>query len=653
MQKVAEGALLWEPTPETIARSNLTAFLHWLSESRGLSFKSYDELWRWSVSDLAGFWSSVWDFFEVGSARPPIVIADEHKMPGAHWFEGANLNYAQHALRRRDDHLAIISVGEDGASVAVTYAQLWRKVGALQAGMRRLGVRRGDRVVAYMPNIPDTLAAFLAAAGIGAIWSSCSPDFGTRAVVDRFQQIEPTLLLAVDGYRYGGKEFDRLDDVAAIESSLPTLKRTVIRSRNGGPQLGGRNWVGWDELEAVEAEPSFEQVPFDHPLWILYSSGTTGLPKGIVHGHGGILLEHLKALSFHFDLQPTDRLFWFTTTGWMMWNLIGSSLLLGATLVQYDGSPAYPDIEALWRLVEDQGITIFGTSATFLQSCVKAGLKPRDRFDLSRLRSVQSTGAPLSPEGFQWVMDEVGIPVHSSSGGTDVCSGFLQACPLLPVYAGELQCRALGVSVEAFDPTGHPLVGQVGELVITKPMPSMPLYLWNDPDGSRYRESYFSFYPGVWRHGDWIKFTERGSAVIYGRSDSTLNRGGVRMGTSDFYRVVEELPEIQDSLVVDLSGLGLDDRLLLFVVLGKDRVLDEKLVAKIRQALRSQLSPRHVPDEIHAIPSVPRTLNGKKLEIPVKRILLGERVEKAVNAGAVSNPDSLAPFLGWTRSRPS
>ncbi|MGH9276907.1 MAG: acetoacetate--CoA ligase, partial [Acidimicrobiales bacterium] len=593
---------------------------------------SYAELWAWSVDDLEGFWAAVWDFFGVRAHRRYDRVLASREMPGARWFPGAELNYAEHALARRDHSTAVIFRSEHRGAEDISFADLHDRVAACAAGLRRLGVGRGDRVAAYAPNIPETLIAFLATASLGAIWSSCSPDFGVRAVVDRFRQIEPKVLLGVDGYRFKGRSFDRRDQVAEIARALPSLEAVVVV-----PNLAPS--ASWDDLVAgAGAGLAFEPVPFDHPLWVLYTSGTTGLPKAIVHGHGGILLEHLKKLSLQMGLGPGDRFFWFSSTGWMMWNLLIGGLLVGATVVLYDGSPAHPDLGALWRLAAETGMTYFGASAPYLQACMKAGLRPRDEADMSRLKAVGSTGAPLSAEGFRWVYENVdtGLMLGSVSGGTDVCSAFVGSCPILPVHAGEIQCRCLGAKVEAFSADGRPLIGEVGELVLTEPMPSMPLYLWGDEDHRRYRDSYFDTYPGVWRHGDWIKITERGTCVIYGRSDATLNRGGVRIGTSELYQVVEDIPEVQDSLVVDVDG-----RLYLFVVAN----LDDSLAATIRERLRTHLSPRHVPDEIIAVDEIPRTLNGKKLEVPVKRVLSGEAWERAASPDAMANPDAMEPFL--------
>jgi acetoacetyl-CoA synthetase len=629
---------LWTPSAERVERANMTRYLRWLAERRGQAFASYDQAWRWSVDDLDGFWSSIWEWFGVGGPPPRPALA-ERAMPGARWFPGARLNHAELSLRRRDDHPALLYANEAGEVGTVGYAELARRVAAAAAGLRRLGVGKGDRVAAWLPNVPETVAAMLATASIGAIWSSCAPEFGVSSVVDRFAQIEPKVLLAVDGYRYGGAWHDRRSALDEIRRRLPSLAATVL--------VGGREGAGtvaWEELLAGgEAEPAFEAVAFDHPLWVLYSSGTTGLPKPIVHGHGGIALELLKSLALHLDLDSADRFFWFTTTGWMMWNFLVGGLLLGATVVLYDGSPGHPDMGALWRLAASTGISYFGTSAAYVLACMKAGVEPARDVDLAALRSLGSTGSPLPPEGFAWLYRHVApdVLVGSVSGGTDVCTAFVESCPLLPVYPGEIQCRALGAKVEAFDERGRPVVGRVGELVITEPLPSMPLCFWNDPGGERYRDSYFSTWPGVWRHGDWVEITPRGGCVISGRSDSTLNRGGVRMGTAELYRVVEGLDEVVDSLVVDTSGPGGEGRLLLFVVLRPGVELDDTLRRRIVDTLRTELSPRHVPDEIHAIAEVPRTLSGKKLEVPVKRVLTGTPLEKAVSEGALANPKAI------------
>ena len=646
--------LLWEPSDERKARANVTRYMRWLGEDRGVRHDSYRDLWQWSVTDLEAFWGSLWDFFEVKAHRPYEQVLAERRMPDARWFTGATLNYAEHSLRRRDDHPAVVFQSELRPLESLSYGQLSQQVASAAAGLRRVGVGKGDRVVAYMPNIPETLVAFLATASIGAIWSVCAPEFGTRVVADRFLQIEPKVLLAVDGYRYGGRDFHRTDAVAEIQRRLPTLEHTVmvpyLAERPDVDGLAALTW--WDELLSEGGELTFEPVPFDHPLWVLFSSGTTGLPKAIVHGHGGILLEHLKSLSLHVDLTDEDRLFWYTTTGWMMWNFLIGGLLLGSTVLLYDGNPGHPDMGTLWRFAQDARASYFGASAAYIQACMKAGITPAAEFDLTALNGLGSTGSPLPPEGFHWVYESVkpDILLNSYSGGTDMCTGFVGSCPLLPVHAGEIQARCLGARVESYDPEGRPLVDQVGELVITEPMPSMPLYFWSDPDGTRLRESYFEMFPGVWRHGDWIEITGRETCVIYGRSDSTLNRGGVRMGTSEFYRVVEEVEEVLDSLVLDTGQAGVEGRLLLFLVMREGAALGDVLRGRIVSRLRRDLSPRHAPDEVHAIPEVPRTLNGKKVEVPVKRILAGTPVDEAISRDAMSNPGSLDYFVALARS---
>jgi acetoacetyl-CoA synthetase len=657
--RAAEGELLWRPPEELVRNAKLTRFLRWLEGERGLSFDGYEDLWRWSVLEIEAFWSAIWEFSGVRAHAPFETVLPDRRMPGARWFEGARLNYAEHALADADERPAIVARGEDGRALELTRTELAERVGAAAAGLRRLGVRPGDRVAAFVPNGPEAVIAFLATASLGAIWSSCSPDFGTRAVVDRFRQIEPKVLIAVDGYRYGGSDHDRTEVVDEIVAGLPGLERLVSVPSLSDEPVSSARAMAWSDLLAERDEPRFEPVPFDHPLWILYSSGTTGLPKAMVQGHGGIVLEHLKSLALHLDLGPKDRFFWFTTTGWMMWNYLVSGLLVGASIVLYDGSPAHRGFGKLWRLAEETGMTYLGTSAPYLHACMKVGVKPREVADLRALRAIGSTGAPLSPEAFAWAYEQVDpdIWLGSISGGTDLCTAFVGSNPLLPVHAGEIQCRCLGAKVEAFDDAGHPVIDEVGELVITEPMPSMPLSFWDDEGGRRYRESYFSVYPGVWRHGDWIKVTSRGTCVIYGRSDATLNRGGVRVGSSELYRVVDALPQIRESLVVDTGRLGSDGALLLFVVLDDGAELDDALRATIASELRMQLSPRHVPDRILAVPDIPKTLNGKRLEVPVKRLLMGEPLEDVASPGSLADPEvlrafaELAPTLGATRGK--
>jgi acetoacetyl-CoA synthetase len=650
------GRLLWTPAADVLQRSRIGHYLAWLEAERGLSFAGYPDLYEWSVSDLPAFWRSIWDYFEIIAHTEPIATLPVAEMPGAIWFPGATLNYAEHVLRMpglADEDAAVIAYSQTRPSGAprrpgdqapeaplrpatLTARQLRDEVRQVRAGLKSLGVAPGDRVAAYAPNIGETYVLMLATASLGAVFSSCAPEFGTRSVTDRWQQIEPKVLVAVDGYRYGDKVVDRRAEVAAIRDALPSVEH-VVTIGYLDPAL--------DTFQALKQDGplEFEPVAFDHPLYVLYSSGTTGLPKPIVHGHGGILLEHLKMLALHHDLGPGDRFFWFTTTGWMMWNFLASGPAVGAAIVLFDGNPGHPDLYTLWRL---PGITYFGTSAPFLMACRKAGLAP----DPGDIRAIGSTGAPLPAEGFEWVYEQVGtnLQLQSLSGGTDVCTGFVGGSPLLPVRAGEISCRALGARVEAFDPEGKPVIGELGELVITAPMPSMPVGFWNDPDGKRYREAYFDVFPGVWRHGDWITIAEDGSCVITGRSDATLNRGGVRLGTSEFYSVVEGIDEVADSVVVHLDE---QDELLLFVVLADGVELDDALRDRIRRELRAALSPRHVPDEIHQVRAVPRTLSAKKLEVPVKRILTGTPVDSAAAKGALANPESLAAFERLARSR--
>ena len=640
-----QGTLLWEPPGELVERATLTRYMRWLEAEHGLSFDDYDALWRWSTDELEAFWASIWEFFDVGASYDEVLT--ERSMPGARWFTGAEISYPEHIFRDKPgERVAVRHASELRDPGEWTWDELRSQTARVRAGLKAMGVERGDRVVAYMPNIPETLAAFLATASLGAIWSSCSPDFGARSVVDRFAQIEPKVLLAVDGYRYGGKDHDRRELIERVQGEMPSLEHTVTLAYLG---QGG----DWDEaFPPTEEELEFERVPFDHPMWVLYSSGTTGLPKAIVHSQGGILVEHLKKHNLHVDAQEGDRVFWFTTTGWMMWNFLVGMLLTDASIVLYDGNPATPDMGALWDLAEQTGVTCFGTSAAYLAACMKAEVEPAEGRDLSALRSVGSTGSPLAPEGFEWVYEQLGEEtwLFSTSGGTDMCTAFVGGVPLLPVYRGELQGRSLGAKVEAYDEDGNSVIDEVGELVITEPMPSMPIYFWDDEDGAKLRESYFDMYPGVWRHGDWIRITQRGTAVITGRSDSTINRGGIRMGTAEIYRAVLALDEITDALVVDVPR-GDDAWMPLFVVLKEGAELDEDLEKAIARRIREDCSPRHVPSEVFEIKEVPRTLSGKVLEVPVKKILTGTPPDKAASRDSLQNPESLDYFVDLAGER--
>jgi acetoacetyl-CoA synthetase len=659
-----QPAILWQPSAEDLESTNLAVYAAWLGRERGLNFDvaNYEALQSWSATEIEQFWSSIWDYFDVQADGDPSVILIDREMPGTDWFPNTSLNFAEHVFRGKDrDALAIVTQSELHPLREVTWGELSDQTAAIAAGMTRLGVGTGDRIAAYLPNSTEAIAAFLAAASLGAIWSSCSPDFGADSVVDRFSQIEPKLLLTVDGYSYNGRQFDRMGEVAMIEAALPTVEQTVVLSYlQQTPDITGlRSAVTWDSAFVAEGqELSFQRMPFSHPLWILYSSGTTGLPKPIVHGHGGILLEHLKKMWLHLDAREGDRVFWFTTTGWMMWNFLAGVLLTDAAVVLYDGSPAWPEQDTLWQLAEEAEVTCFGAGAAYLVNCMREGVVPRtNERPLAKLRSIGSTGSPLPPEAFRWVSEQFGddLWLFSTSGGTDVCTAFVGGCPVLPVYEGELQSASLGVSLKAFDEAGQSLIGEVGELVITEPLPSMPVGFWGDDDGSRLRESYFEMYPGLWRHGDWIEITERGTAIIYGRSDSTINRGGVRIGTSEIYRSVLREAGIADALVVDLptDESGAESSILLFVVLGDGVELDGAIVDRIRGDLRKTCSPRHVPDEVIAVPVVPRTISGKLLEVPVKRILLGANPEKVASRGSLADPESLDWFIEFAALRAS
>ena len=639
--------VLWTPRADVRETTEIGRYVTWLERERGLTFATYDELQRWSVADLPAFWASIWDFFQVKAHAPYTAVLASDAMPGAVWFPGARLNFAEHLVGEDSDleRVAIVAHSQTRNPIELTFAELREQVARARAGLLRLGVGPGDRVVAYLPNIPETLVAFAAAASLGAVWASCAPELGPRSVVDRLVQLEPTVLLTVDGYGFRDRTVDRRDEVAAIRAALPTL-RHVVHVPYGGNAVPDA--LPWDELVAEPGPLEFLPVAFDHPLFVLFSSGTTGRPKAIVHGHGGILLELSKAHALSWDLKPGGRLLWYSTTSWMMWNALVAVLLVRSSIVMLDGDPGWPDLGWQWRLAEETRPTFMGVSPAFLAACRKAGLEPGRDCDLGSIEVFCTAGSPLPAELYRYVYEQLGpaVMLLNGSGGTDVCSGIVGGCPLLPVYEGEISGRLLGVAADAYDLDGKPVVGELGELVITRPMPSMPVELWGDADGSLYRSSYYEMFPGVWRQGDWAMFTERGSCTITGRSDATLNRGGVRLGTSEFYSVIEELPEITDALVVHLEDAGGGaGELVLFVVPAAGVELDDALRNRINGSLRSQLSPRHVPDTIYAVPAIPRTLTGKKLEAPVKRILRGAPVESVASADSLLDPTALGPFV--------
>jgi acetoacetyl-CoA synthetase len=649
------GEVMWTPPADVRETTQLGRYLDWLRETRGIEHAGYDELWRWSVDDLEGFWGSLWDFFEIRAHTPYERVLGSREMPGAEWFTGSRLNYAEHMLGRDEDtdQVAVLARSQTRADFDLTFGDLREQVGRARAGLQRLGIGPGDRVVAYLPNIPETLVAFLAAASLGAIWATCAPEFGPRSVTDRFGQLEPKLLLAIAGYRYGEKPIDRRNEVAEIRGALPSVERVVHVPYAGGADDALPDSLEWDELLAESGPLEFDPVDFDHPLCVLFSSGTTGLPKAIVHRHGGILIEALKNEGLSWDLQPGDRLLWFTTTAWMMWMALVNTLLLRASIVMLDGNPMYPDLSGQWRLAEELRPTLMGGVPAFLMACRKGGVDLRD-MDLSSIRQFCAAGSPLPPEGFDWIYEQLGpdVLLNVGSGGTDVCTGMVQGSPMQPVYRGEIAGCCLAVDVAAYDENARPVVGELGELVIRQPMPSMPVGFWGDEDGSRYRAAYFEHFPGVWRHGDWIMFTERGSCVITGRSDATLNRGGVRLGTGEVYSVVESLDEVLESLVVHIEDSeGGPGELILFVTLAEGAELDDELRGRIASELRGTLSPRHVPDTVAAVPAIPKTLTMKKLELPVKRILLGDPPEKVASRDALADPSSLDAFVEFASER--
>lgn len=653
-----EGEILWTPDAARIEHANVTAFSRWLKRTRGLAFTDYMQLWRWSVADPEAFWGALWDYFEVEASVPYHRVLGRRAMPGAEWFPGARLNYAENVLRReRDGGIALLHASESRPLEALGWSELAGQVRILATRLRALGVRPGDRVVAWMPNIPHTVIAMLATTAIGAIWACCSPDFGERGVLDRFAQLSPTVLFCIDGYRYGGKPFDRRVELERILAGLGSVRHVIhlpyLDPAAPPPRPAALSWAeALDHPPVAAAEFRFEQVPFDAPLWTLFSSGTTGLPKAIVHGHGGILLETRKNAVFHFDLHPGERLLFYTTTGWMLWNFLASTIATGAIPVLYDGSPAYPAPDTLWRLAQDAEATMLGASPTYVEQMARSGIVPRERYDLSHLRSISLAGSPATPACMAWFYANVkqDLWVANGSGGTDCCTGFVGGVPTLPVRAGEIQAPSLGVAVKAFNERGESVIDEVGELVLTQPLPSMPVRFWNDPDGRRYRESYFEDFPGIWRHGDFFRINARGGSFVLGRSDATLNRYGVRIGTAEIYRTLSALPEVEDSLIVNLDLPDGGFFMPLFVKLAAGASL-EQVEGKIRETLRREYTARHVPDKIIPVPLIPMTLTGKKMEVPVRRILLGAAPEKAANVSAMANPRALDFFVEYAAAQ--
>lgn len=636
--------LLWEPSKEFVENSNVAHYMRWLKENKNLSYDNYHSLWQWSTENIEAFWESIWQYFDIQHSGQYDSVLNGKEMPFFKWFEGTHLNYAEHIFRNAiDTRPAIIFKSEANPITEISWDTLTKRVASLQQFFIKSGIKSGDCIVGYLPCTPDATIAFLAANSLGAIWSSCSPDFGTQSVIERFEQIKPKILIAVDQYQYNGKEFDKSEVVESLVKAIPSLEKTIVI----GDKKINDQFINWDAITTESsAKLKFERIPFDHPIWVLYSSGTTGLPKAITHSHGGILLEQLKYGAFHNNIKPGDRCFWYTTTGWMMWNYIQGSLLAGSTLVLYDGSPAYPSLESMWSFIEEAKINHFGTSAGFILANMKEEVNPQ-KFNLSSLKSIGSTGSTLPPEGFEWVYKSIksDLWLTSMSGGTDVCSAFVGGNPIWPVYAGEIQCRTLGCKLEAFSIEGKPVLNEVGEMVITKPLPSMPIYFWNDENHTRYLESYFEMYPGIWRHGDWTLITPRNGVIIYGRSDATLNRGGIRIGTSEIYRAVDKIPEVKDSMIICIEKEGGNFWMPLFVVMKSGNELTEDIIKNINQTIRSDYSPRHVPDTILEVKDLPYTISGKKTETPVKKVLMGQDPKKVVNKGALKNPESMEYFI--------
>ena len=640
--------ILWQPTQEFISETNLEDYIKWLETEKSLSFDSYDALWIWSIEDISAFWESLLDYFEIISDGQYQKVLSQRDMPGVMWFEGLRLNYAEHIFRYKSaQETALTFINECGLT-DISWAKLEAGVASMRSFLIDRGVSKGDRVAAFMPNIPETIIAFLAVNSLGAIWSCCSPDFGVDTVVERFSQIEPKILIAVDGYQYNGKPYSKLDTIEEIRKKLPTIESVVLC-----PYLDKKatlpNTYNWHDLKhefATDEALEFERVDFNHPIWVLYSSGTTGKPKAITHSHGGMLIEHLKYMHFHNDVKPGENYFWFTTTGWMMWNFLQASLLAGATAVLYDGSPAKPSLEVLWEWTEKLPIHHFGTSAPYLTACMKQNLRINSKYDMSSLRSIGSTGAPLPPEAFDWIYSDVSKKVWlcSMSGGTDVCTAFVGGNPFKEVVRGRIQCRALGCALYAYDEEAKPTYNGLGEMVLEQPMPSMPVFFWNDQGGQRYKSSYFEKFPGKWCHGDWIRIYKDGSLVIHGRSDATLNRKGIRIGAAEIYAVLDRMKEVKDCIVINIEKEGGDDVMPLFLVLNEVYSLDSNLISDIQLALRKNCSPRHVPDLIFEVKEVPYTLSGKKMEVPLKKFFMSMDISNVLNKDAMRNPECFSEY---------
>ena len=657
---IKEGDLLWTPSPERVAASNLLEFMRWLKAERGLEFVDYQHLWRWSIEDVGGFWGAMWSYFQLQSSSPWQRALTDESMPGTDWFPGARLNYAEHVMRNEQSGVvALMHKSESSPLTPMLWDELGPAVRVLATQLRKLGVKPGDRIVAYMPNIPQAIIAMLATTSIGAIWASVSPDFGTRGVLDRLTQLEPKVLFCVDGYRYGGKPFERKAELEQITAGLQSLEHVIYLpylnpDDRSVPNAKGKLWHDLLSQSAVVREDfEFEQVPFRHPLWILFSSGTTGLPKAIVHGHGGILLEQMKLTHIHMDMKAGERMFFFTTTGWMMWNFLVSSMLLKVVPVLYDGNPSHPDPGVLWRIVDESQTTFMGLSPTYVEIMAKNGIVPQQRFALDKLQTIMPAGSPVSVECNAWFYENVksDLWVATGSGGTDFCTGCVGSVPTQPVYAGEIQAPSLGVAAYAFNERGEHVIDAVGELVIAKPMPSMPLYFWNDPGNERYLDSYFREYPGVWRHGDFFRVNGRNGCFVLGRSDATLNRFGIRIGTAEVYRVLATIDEIMDSLIVNLDLPGGKFFMPLFVKLRPGLTLEKTIHERICATLRQEYTPRHVPDRIYQVDDIPVTLSGKKMEVPVRKILMGVPVEKAANQHTMPNPTSLDYFVNYAKEQ--